>query len=358
MSTPGTGRVRPPERCVRLAEWVARDGGQLNGHEERPPTEYAPPERAGSEVRAYLESRAEVAGTPRFLARLPAGRVFGSGALLSAGGDLIARDVSGDLGKAFDQHWLLGFEKMREPERLDGETAVVAVNLGAGYCHWLLEELPRLLMIERGAADNVVLHAAAESAREALRARGGTERVVAVRRAAHWAAGPLLVPSLVDAPGAPTRSTVERLRAFVAERGVGRGLAGLGERLYLTREKARRRRVANEAELWAELQPRGFVKVALEDLSWAEQIAALRAARVVVAPHGAGLANLVFCEPGTRVVELVNRAYFNPVFWRLATLRGLDYRAVVEAGDGPIREEASEGGADIVADVARVCAEL
>ena len=96
----------------------------------------------------------------------------------------------------------------------------------------------------------------------------------------------------------------------------------------------------------------------LEELSWAEQIAVFRAVRVVVAPHGAGLANLVFCAPGTRVVELINRAYFNPVFWRLAALRRLDYRAVVSAGDGPIREDASEGGADLVADLARVRAAL
>ena len=353
--------AKPPTRCARLAEIVARDGGEIGRREAAERTEYASPAHATTEVAAYLRTRAVAEARERFWARLPAGRVFGSGVVLSADGDWLARDVSEDLGKPFERHWLLGFEKMRAPETVPGTTAVVAVNLGAGYCHWLLEELPRLLTLGRGAAENVLTHMTEPFAREAWAWRDGGERVIPARRAGHWACGPLMVPSLADAPGEPTRGTVERVRAFAD--GLGRGGewgrgAGRGERIYVTREKARRRRVANEDALWAELESRGFVKVALEELAWAEQVAVFRAARVVVAPHGAGLANLVFCEPGTRVVELVNRAYFNPVFWRLAALRGLDYRAVVGAGDGAIREDASAGGADVVADLARVRAEL
>ncbi len=358
MTQKSEGRVPPPERCVRMIDLVSRAGGSWTRTAAAERTEYAVPTSAGAELRAYLRERAVVAGEERFMARLPAGRVYGAGMVLSADGAELARDVSDDLGKPFERHWLLCFGKMRVPARLDGVTAVAAVNLGAGYCHWLLEELPRLLRIAPGEADHLITHATGRFAREALAARGGAERVLAARRGAHWAAGTLLVPSLTDVSGAPTRGTVEQLRAFVEERGPGRAAAGCGERIYLTREKARRRRVANEAAVWEALAARGFVKVALEDLSWAEQIAACRAARVVVAPHGAGLANLVFCEAGTRVVELVNRAYFNPVFWRLAALRGLDYRAVVSEGDGPIREEASEGGADFAVDVAKVRTEL
>ena len=350
--------VKPPARCARVAEIVARDGGVIERRGAAERTEYALPAHATAEVAAYLRGLAEVERPEQFVVRLPAGRVFGSGAVVSAAGDLLARDVSADLGKPFECHWLLGHGKMREPKELAGATAVAAVNLGAGYCHWLLEELPRILAVGTGEADNLVVNAAAGFAREALAARGGGERMIAARRAAHWECGPLVVPSLADSPGAPTRGTVERVRAWAEERGLGRRVAGRGEKIYLTREKARRRRVTNEGALWAELEGRGFAKVALEELPWAEQIAVCRAARLVVAPHGAGLANLMFCEAGARVVELVNRAYFNPVFWRLAALRGLDYRAVVADGEGAIREQASAGGVDVEADLARVSAEL
>jgi capsular polysaccharide biosynthesis protein len=149
---------------------------------------------------------------------------------------------------------------------------------------------------------------------------------------------------------------LDLIEAFTAQ--LGRGLTGLGERLYFTREKAGRRQVANEAALWAKLDELGFAKIALEDLSWAEQIAACRRARVVVSPHGAGLANLAFCAPGTRVVELVNREYFNPGYWRLAALQGLDYRVVMPDGESSLGEDRSANRNDIIADLGRVSAAL
>jgi capsular polysaccharide biosynthesis protein len=104
------------------------------------------------------------------------------------------------------------------------------------------------------------------------------------------------------------------------------------------------------------LEARGFATVRLEERSWAEQIALFQAARVVVAPHGASLANLVFCAPGTRVVELFARDYVNPCYWRVAALSGLDYRPVVAAGPGVPREERTVNGTDIAVAVGAVLA--
>jgi capsular polysaccharide biosynthesis protein len=67
----------------------------------------------------------------------------------------------------------------------------------------------------------------------------------------------------------------------------------------------------------------------------------------VVAPHGAGLANIVFCQRGTQVVEFFNRAYVNGCYWRLATVQGLDYRPIVSAGAGSLELELSANPLDI-----------
>jgi capsular polysaccharide biosynthesis protein len=94
--------------------------------------------------------------------------------------------------------------------------------------------------------------------------------------------------------------------------------------------------------------------VQAEALTWAEQINAFRGAKVVVGPHGAGLANLMFCRPGTTVVELFNRSYVNGLYWRLAALRGLDYRPVVAEGAEPLAQVTARNREDVVADVAEV----
>ncbi len=350
--TPPGPREAPPRACVRLADLAARVGGEWIRLVEPERVRYALPERATPEVLAYLRGLAEVALEPAGTARLPGGRVYGDGAVLSADGREVVRDVSHDFGRQSDEHWLLGYEELRPPEVIDGATAVVAVNLGAGYCHWLLEELPRLLLVPPGEVENLILHAGSEPARAALARRGGGERILEARRAEHRACAPLLVPALVGRPGLPTPAALALIAEFTE--GLGREGSRLGERIHVSRAKAARRRVTNEAELTAALAAAGFVTVYLEDLSWAEQIAAFRAARVIVAPHGAGLANLAFCAPGARVVELVGREYFNPTFWRLAALRGLDYRPLVSGGEAILSERRECNRLDLVAEIQAV----
>lgn len=345
-------RVPPPEFAETLASLAARTGGTFTLIEEAARVTYALPQVATDEVRSYLRTRCAGDLCAVGAARLPEARVFGAGAVLSGDGRSLARDVSCDFGSPEARHWLMDCTQLRPPMVLNGPVAVAAVNLGEGYCHWLLEELPRLLGVPAGEAEHLIAHSGPGYAREALARRGGREGLVEPRRSSHFACAPLLVPAMIGRPGWPTPGALALVEAFTD--GLGREEAGRGERLYFSRSRASRRRVSNEEELWAELAPRGFTRVWLEELSWAEQIAACRQARVVVAAHGAGLANLVFCAAGTRVVELVNRAYFNPIFWRLAALRGLDYRPVVSGGEDPLGEERKANRCDIMADLAGV----
>ncbi len=295
--------------------------------------DYPLPAQASAEVGAFLAQFATVDLEPDFIARLPGGRVFGPGVVLAPDGRSVARDVSEDFGKPFEDHWLRSYAKIRPPIFVPGEIAVVAVTLGSGYCHWLLEELPRLLLLARSGqtTENLIAHTDAPFIREAFALGRFSERVLEAKRYSHFECEQLIIPSLVGRSGCPTPQVLRLLTEFtepLCERG-----AGQGECLYITRENAGRRRVTNEAELWRHLEARGFRKVRTEELSWTEQINAFAQAKVIVAPHGAGLANLAFCQPGTRVVELFNRAYVNPCFWRLAAMKGLDYRPVV-SGEG------------------------
>ena len=65
-------------------------------------------------------------------------------------------------------------------------------------------------------------------------------------------------------------------------------------RIYISRDRARTRSVKNEVQLMRCLADKGFEKYRLEDLSVAEQICLFSESAVVVSPHGAGLANIIF----------------------------------------------------------------
>jgi len=70
---------------------------------------------------------------------------------------------------------------------------------------------------------------------------------------------------------------------------------------------ARLRGLTGQARLMAGLGERGFHCVAFEHLSPLEQIAQMQAADILVAPHGAGLANMTYAKPGALVIEIGTR---------------------------------------------------
>lgn len=74
--------------------------------------------------------------------------------------------------------------------------------------------------------------------------------------------------------------------------------------LFVARRGAARRVIVNEAELAKALASLGFHEIVPSELTVREQIAAFSAAQVVVAAHGAALANLVFAPSDVLVVEL------------------------------------------------------
>ncbi len=100
-----------------------------------------------------------------------------------------------------------------------------------------------------------------------------------------------------------------------------------GSRVYISRAKARNRKVSNEDEIVRTLGQLGFESYVLEDMGFFDQVALFEAAEVVVAPHGSGLANLVFCQPGTKVIELFPSRTID-IFYRLSSDVNLEYAFV------------------------------
>lgn len=74
-------------------------------------------------------------------------------------------------------------------------------------------------------------------------------------------------------------------------------------KIYLRRGR-RYRGLLNEEKIEAKLKSSGFETLIPEDFSIAEQIRMFREAAVVIAPTGAGLTNLVWCQPKTKVLVL------------------------------------------------------
>jgi hypothetical protein len=114
---------------------------------------------------------------------------------------------------------------------------------------------------------------------------------------------------------------LQRFRAAVAA--MYPPAAGPRQRLYVKRRRFRK--VVPNKLLLHFLAKQDFVTVELEEMTQSEQIRLFQNAEIVVAAHGAGLANLMFCPAGTRVLELSPDAEFRPNFWMIAEKLGLPY---------------------------------
>jgi hypothetical protein len=95
-------------------------------------------------------------------------------------------------------------------------------------------------------------------------------------------------------------------------------------RVYVSRRLTTARRVLNEAEVIATLRDFGFQPLCLEQMSLEEQIKVFRESDVVIGPHGAGLANIVFSNPGTTLIEFLQDCalYKAQIFSELTTMAG------------------------------------
>jgi capsular polysaccharide biosynthesis protein len=98
-------------------------------------------------------------------------------------------------------------------------------------------------------------------------------------------------------------------------------------KLFVTRRSAKGRRLLNEEEIVAALGA-DFELVELETLGVKAEASLFSEASVVVAPHGAGLTNLLFCSGPTGVVELVHDDAPPQTFRHIAGLLGHRYIAI------------------------------
>ena len=106
------------------------------------------------------------------------------------------------------------------------------------------------------------------------------------------------------------------------------GACGARNRRLLIERKSPTRKIQNFDEVQAFLAHQGFETVFLEGMSVREQILLFQSADFVIGAHGAGLTNLLFCEPGTKVLEFMPSVEMRPFFWLIS--EGLELRHAVQ----------------------------
>ena len=256
-----------------------------------------------------------------FVATMTDGRVTHDAGIVMASGDAVLEDVSG-LGFASDNPTNpLRMSHLPLPRQAPHTVAVLTTGPNHNYYHWLLDAIPRLDLYERSGLpiDRYYAPVRHRFQRETLSLLGiSQDRIVPATCHAHLAPDRLVISSLHGSLSrVKTDFLFRRLTAHVGP------WAGPAQRIFISRRGPRS--IVNEREVLRSLQPLGFERLRLEGMPLAEQIAVFSRAECVVGPHGAGLTNLTFCRPGTKVVEIGTPYRPWACFYEIAHHRGLDY---------------------------------
>ena len=105
-----------------------------------------------------------------------------------------------------------------------------------------------------------------------------------------------------------------------------------GRRLYLSRA-GWKRQVLNENEVGGALAAHGFEIIESIPEGIEDQIRLFNSASIIVSPHGSALANLVWCAPGTRVIELFSRSFVSDVYASICHVLDLRHTYLVDEAE-------------------------
>lgn len=189
------------------------------------------------------------------------------------------------------------------------------------HSHWLTAHLPKLLLLQqRGELDDVLLPPIRTPVMDASMRLAGLDP----GRFRTFDPDRLLSVDRLRIVGTD-RFRPELLRLVPEAFGIREAHGNATRKVFISRQGAARRRLLNEDAIWPELEAAGFERVRLEDLPFDEQVALMKTTRVLFAPHGAGLTNMLFCPPGCEIVEIADLSFPNPNFYALASALGHRY---------------------------------
>lgn len=97
------------------------------------------------------------------------------------------------------------------------------------------------------------------------------------------------------------------------------------KRIYVSRKRAKMRRVLNEEALFDGLKQRNFAIIDPGDYSIAEQTLIFSKAEVILGPHGMGIANCVFSKNLKLLCEIIQTNYNRVSYFRTAQWLNCQY---------------------------------
>lgn len=329
---PGSSRsFGPPRRWQDWRGYRARHNLKWSvvvpAHEERLPPPFFCSD-TGVPFRKGKTVRWDDAG----VAEIPGGRILDQHGWVVGAGDTFLGDFC-QMGLAWHSA-ANRIVSLRRPQKLSGRILNLATAWAASnFFHYTVDGVGRWALVRRTGSrwddfDRIVLPALQTPATAMIERALGIpgDRVIRPAHRGQFECDCLVQPSFPGAAGLTPGWVTEFYREVFPPVDTSRRR----RRIFLVREG--RRQPLDRAWLQTVAAEAGFETI--DPLSTPDFRERLSEASHVLAVHGAGLANLIFCAPGTRVLELVpsevaRHPFFSTYFYSFCATAGMPYGIVV-----------------------------
>jgi len=119
-------------------------------------------------------------------------------------------------------------------------------------------------------------------------------------------------------------------------------------RIYIERGKSKRK-ILNNSQIYDVLDKYNFEIFDERSFEKADKIFA--EANLIVGAHGAGMANLIFCQPHTKVFEIMPSSWPTPFFFSLSKVLNLDYSCMLGISEGNIFNDVNSCNANMTIEI-------
>jgi len=225
--------------------------------------------------------------------------------------------------------------RLPPPVRLEGNWTSLLSQASTMFYHWFLDALPRLAVLRELPPDiQVLVHPELPAFKLDTLKWLGLEGRFRPTSEKHLVIENYYFTSLTAMTGCYSPYAVEFLRrAFLDKADMDYD----PPRKFYLRRVGKSRGIANEEPVLDLFRNLGWAIVDPEAMPMARQIRLFSGAEQIVALHGGGLTNLLWCAPGCKVLELLASTYLNGVYEGLSEVLRLDYRFLICPADAAQR---------------------
>jgi capsular polysaccharide biosynthesis protein len=213
--------------------------------------------------------------------------------------------------------------------RLDDEIVWIIDEWSSGYYHWMMEALARLTVAKMNAQGKKSIIVALPESFKAIRFVAETlsffgATLFYLKPNTLHEIGKIVFPTAITPIGNFNPLVLADLKSFFLT--PVSPPARASNRIYISRGKAKRRKLLNEDEILDILKEHDFKIYHFEELSFAEQLELSRNAECMMSLHGAGLTNMLFMPTESSVIELRRKGDSQAnCYFSMANALGLRY---------------------------------